>query len=548
MRSREFGVIRKIIGMCVVSAVCVLRAGFVNAHTMGDRVGGTSNGMHYNSGGREDVITIASLPRPVLDEHPGWIKLYERTWELAANNIHKGTEENGFVEKYMDENFGDGINQWDLCFVMMFGKYGNGQFPGILTMENFYMRQHENGFITRTIQESTGRDKQSEKSGASINPPLYSWAEWENYLISGDAGRFTKKIVSQSRPNKGDEIGPNITKTIFERLCDYYHWIKKTRRNGLLYWQSNMGSGLDNSPAYAYPQASRQYWTICLSSQQAQNAWYLAKIAGVVGDTEKKEFFAKEHRDLANEINRNLWNADDRIYYNKDSETVWRKVKYICAFWPMIGHVPDQEQVDGLVEHLENPKEFMRPVPVPTLSADDPDYANGSGYWRGAVWAPTNYQLIKGLEAYGRYALAKLISEKYIEALYQEYLVSNTVWENYNAERPYGCCKKDFTGWTGVGPIALLIESVIGIHLDAQENKVLWVLSCRERNGIENLHFNKGVINTMICAARDSAEAPAEITIDTKKEFVLTCIIGGKEYKKEIKKGSNTYKFGEKAE
>ena len=38
---------------------------------------------------------------------------------------------------------------------------------------------------------------------------------------------------------------------------------------------------------------------------------------------------------------------------------------------------------------------------MPALAADEPGYTPDGQYWNGAVWAPTNYMVVKGLQDYG---------------------------------------------------------------------------------------------------------------------------------------------------
>jgi len=51
-------------------------------------------------------------------------------------------------------------------------------------------------------------------------------------------------------------------------------------------------------------------------------------------------------------------------------------------------------------------QEFNRLHRVPSLSADHPEYDPKGSYWRGGVWAPTNYMILRGLTSLGYHALA----------------------------------------------------------------------------------------------------------------------------------------------
>ena len=67
-----------------------------------------------------------------------------------------------------------------------FARYGHQAYPFITSLDNVYARQHENGYICR----ESDRENREVSSGYPVNPPLMSWAEWENYQITGDKDRF----------------------------------------------------------------------------------------------------------------------------------------------------------------------------------------------------------------------------------------------------------------------------------------------------------------------------------------------------------------------
>jgi hypothetical protein len=49
--------------------------------------------------------------------------------------------------------------------------------------------------------------------------------------------------------------------------------------------------------------------------------------------------------------------------------------------------------------------------------------------------------------------------------------------------------RPDFVGWSGCGPIELLIENIIGLRTDGTNNSLTWHLTRIDKHGIENLKF-----------------------------------------------------------
>jgi hypothetical protein len=122
----------------------------------------------------------SELPGIILEDHREWVDLYWVAWEIARAKIQTGTPENEFVEAYMDEGFSKNIYQWDTIFMTLFGRYSNGEFPSIVSLENFYRKQHDNGYICREIRESDGTDFIYRTLNDTVNPPLFAWAEWQH--------------------------------------------------------------------------------------------------------------------------------------------------------------------------------------------------------------------------------------------------------------------------------------------------------------------------------------------------------------------------------
>lgn len=452
------------------------------------------------------------LPHPILPTHPQWVDLYWRAWEIARGKIKRGTPENGFVEAFMDEAFSDQIFQWDTCFMAIFARYGQGIFPGIVSLDNFYRKQHPDGFICRKIHEADGRDAFGQDSDQAINPPLFAWAEKEHYEFTGDSSRFPRVL-------------PILTR--------YYQWVKAHRRrqNGL-YWTSNLGSGMDNSPRDGHA------W-VDLSAQQALAARCLADIAATLGEEAVAAEYRAEYQELTHLINDLTWDEGERFYYDLYPDGSRSRVKTVAAFWPLLAGIADDQQAEGLVAHLTDPAEFWRPHLIPTLAADHPAYDPQGGYWLGSVWAPTNYAIIKGLEQYGYTELARQAAENHLANMAAVYRDTGTIWENYapEASAPGNRAKPDFVGWSGLGPIALLIEIILGLRVHAPSNTLRWRLRPREEHGIRGLRFGD---NTVDLVARPG-EGTVTIQVAAERRFTLELDTELGSFVQEVPPGTHGY-------
>ncbi|MDR1809416.1 MAG: T9SS type A sorting domain-containing protein, partial [Prevotella sp.] len=202
-----------------------------------------------------------------------------------------------------------------------------------------------------------------------------------------------------------------------------------------------------------------------------------------------------------------------------------------------------------------------RPIPFPTLAKSHSEFVETGGYWLGAVWAPTNYATIKGLQRVGADEFAKEASEKYIEGLYQVYLTTGTLWENYASEiingnfkqgtneaNPPADCRKDFVGWTGLAPISILIENVLGFRLNGADKVLTYDLRRTDRHGIENLRMAD--ITTSIIAddrTGENASNPVHITVTADKPYTLKVIFEGEEHVYNIVAGTQVIEIQPKS-
>ena len=435
----------------------------------------------------------ALLPQPILPTHPEWVELYWKAWKLAVRNIRHGTAESGFAEAYLDDAFSENIFQWDTCFIVQYARYGSHCLPVLPALDNFYRKQEPDGYICREYRGCNGAALWSKGSGDAINPPLFAWAEMGYYEISGNTDRLR------------DVLPP---------LTAYYRWLATHHRNpNGLYWTSAMGSGMDNSPRFA------ANW-VDLSAQQALNALCLARIAEAVGSHQAVADFRQEHAALAERINELMWDEVAGYYWDLDSVGEPVPAKTIAPFWTLLAEVAPPDRARRLVEHLTDPGEFWRPHVFPTLSADHPSYSPEGNYWRGSAWPATNYAVITGLSRNGHTALARQAAEITLAQMATVFGETGTIWENYSPEHPApgNPSKSDFVGFSGVTPIALLIEQILGIQVDALANTIHWRLHPVATQGLENLRFGD---NTVSLLAREGNGDAIDLEVTTQRQFTL---------------------------
>jgi hypothetical protein len=439
------------------------------------------------------------LPEPFWDGHPSVIACYVKAWKLAFAHLRRPEPASGFVARFIDPAFNDCIFLWDSAFMTLFGRYGARAFPFARTLDNFYAKQHPDGFICREIGRVLGDDRFERFDPSSTGPNVLAWAEWEHYNNFGDRDRLER---------------------VFPVLRGYHQWLRayRTWKDGS-YWSTGWSSGMDNQPrppggTYGSPlhYPGRMTW-VDATLQQILSARLLVRIGRALEDEGAVTDMRDEGEQLTRFVNERLWSPADRFYCDRFDDGRLGRVKSVGAYWALLAGIVPPARLGPFLAHLENPQAFDRPHRVPSLSADHPDYDPRGGYWRGAVWAPTTYMVLRGLTAVGRDTLAHDIAQNHLANVVSVFEKTGTVHENYAPEsaNPGSPSKPDFVGWTGLPPIAVLLEYVFGLRADAAARRLVWDVRLTEEHGVRRYPFGGDAWLELRCAARRAATDPPRI-------------------------------------
>ncbi len=466
------------------------------------------------------------LPNPIWQGHDKEIEMYWKAWQIAIGNIRQPDEGSGFVASYLDVAYNGNIFMWDASFMMMFARYGYRFFPFQNTLDNFYAKQHPDGFICREIK-ADGADCFERYDPVSTGPNLLPWAEIQYYKQYGDTDRLSK---------------------IFPALCAYNKWLRLNRTwpNGT-YWSSGWGTGMDNMPrvqsqySMIFSHGHMVWLDACLQQILVDNI--LLEIGFYLERWQEIEDLEDEIKMLTKYIQDNMWDENTGFLYDQYADGSLSTTKGIMAYWALQTDVLKKPQLDRLVQELNNPKTFNRPHRVPSLSADNPKYNAKGRYWQGGVWPGTNYMVITGLDKKDYRKEAHDIAVNHYNNIFEVYKNTGTFWEYYSpesAEQGF-MARKDFVGWTGLPPIAVFIEYILGIRSDFSTNSVVWDVNQLEAHGIERYPFGPEGLVSFKVNKRSSADETPIITVDSTIAFDMTVYWGKDKSKKvSIKEGKQT--------
>ena len=425
----------------------------------------------------KEVLTN-SVERVLVDytRDPDFVQRYsDAAVEIAKRKINQITKGGRPPRLATGGAFG-GYFLWDSAFCVLWARHLASDFPVVETLDNFYRFAEPDGYIGRQF-DAKGKPVWDPKSTLGFAPPLLSWAELEYAKTAG---------VNMER-----------LKRAYPSLVKHHRAIARFRRPDGLYYSDSYGCGMDELPRYprgmkadeilasgvVFSEESvqehyankdklrktllskfrtklswnRQAGWIDTSSQVALDCWCLAQMAEMLGLKDEVKAWKDEHQKLAETINKLCW--DEQLgfycdYYEKG--TIPRC--HAGGFWVLIAHVATPERAARIAEAFQDPNRFGRPIPLPCLPKNDPNYKPEGGYWCGGVWPPTNYVAIRGLIEYGYRDLAESIAKKWYNANARLWVNYGTVFENVSPEQ---CEKKrkqsqrDFCGWGALAPIAL---------------------------------------------------------------------------------------------
>lgn len=461
------------------------------------------------------------LPKPIWNSRPDVLKCYWRTWEIAFSNLKSINAENGFVSPYIDPAFNGDIFMWDCSYMTMYGKYARSAFNFQNTLNNFYAKQHPDGFICREIRESDGTDVFERFDPSSTGPNIMPWAEWEYFKNFNDIDRL---------------------KSVFPVLLAYFDWYStyRTWPDGT-YYSSGWGCGMDNQqrvPESFNAEFSHGFLSwIDISFQEVYAADILIEMAKVLGRENDVAHVIHQQARLSDHINKHMWNPTEKYYFDRYRTGELSTTKSIASYWGLLAGSMPNDRINAMVCHLEDTLMFARKHRVPTLSADDPNFDPSGGYWNGAVWASTTYMVLRGLTKNGFDSLAHQIAFNHLSNVVEVFNQTNTLWENYSPDIVQGNNHSDFVGWTGLVPISVLFEYVFGIRPDVQKNELCIDVNLTDEYGVKQYPYGLNGSIDILCKKRNDPKEKPSLSITTNEPFKLIVKWQGGQLEKNIKTG-----------
>ncbi len=436
-----------------------------------------------------------------------FVDIYDRTWSLIQDFWHKGTDKNGLQPRYFNYPDSKNISQFEACLSTFFLVYSNRIYPATPLLDNFYSRQENDGAIYGEYRESDGRPARSKQHPKTVQPPLFSWAEFNLYHKIGNKKRLR-------------EVVPVLEK--------YFSWLESTFKNETgLYVVPLSATRMDNAPR------ENAHYLVDFNAQQAINALYISAIGDILNDKELSFRYKRQYFSLKTRINSQMWDEERGIYCDLDEKGKQLPTKTIAAFWTLLGEIPNEDKANRLINHLKDPKSFGTENPFPTVAADEPSFDEEGKGCRGSVYPPFTFMVIKGLEKYGHYDLARECSIRHLyfmlDSLHPEGKEKGSLYEAYQPNKDGPAKWPEKRGWprplylpyAALSSITLVIENVIGLYISLPRKTVDWIVPTMEIMGIEDLSLKRNMITIL----SNKSGRGWEIRLESEKLYYFTISI-----------------------
>lgn len=435
-----------------------------------------------------------------------FVDIYDKTWTWLTNywidpKTVEISSDGYFIYPQDDKNI---IDQFESIFSSFFLVYSNRNYPANQNLDYFYSKQEDNGAIRWKYDIKTGTPIEDSSNPQGVGIPLFAWAEFNLYHKSANKRRVK-------------EIMPILQK--------YMTWIDETFKqpNGL-YSAPVEASTMYNSPR------KDCFYPVDFNSAMAINCAHMSALGDILNDKELSFQYKRAYFSLKTRINSLMWDSETSFYHDLDKNEEKLPQKTIAGFWPLLAEVPNADKADALVAHLSNPNTFGTDHPFPSLSVDSPDFdENGEGF-RGSVYPAFNFMVIKGLEKYQHYNLARECAIRHLYFILEGLQpVDGKKGDMYEAYRP---CKEGFATMegnesfprkkylhtVGLSTVALMIENVIGLSISLPRKTVDWIIPNLEIMGIEKLSLKRNLITIL----SNKSSRGWEIQMESEKLYYFT--------------------------
>jgi len=449
-----------------------------------------------------------------------FVDIYDRTWAWIADCWTNGGSKTKISKirffYYPARKTLDFLEQILSSFFLV---YSNRIYPASNGLDALYTLQEPDGAIRSAYDIETGAPIFPEDNPLGVTLPLLSWAEFNLY----------HKTANKKR-----------VKEIMPILSNYYRWLEANFKmpNGLFSTPLS-STGMINSPR------SEARYFIDFNATMAMNALYLSALGDILNDKDASFQYKRDYFSIKTRINSKMWNPEDGFYYDLDENEIQVRTKTLGTYWLLLAEIPNEERAEKLIAKLKDPSCFGTDNPFPSLSVDHPAFDKKGQGFRGSVFPWLTFMVIKGLEKYYFYELARNSAIRHLyyilDSMHNSDQEANkrsnhpTVWSAYQPMNEGKAIWEGHPDWplpnhfpsNGLSTVTLIIENIIGLYISLPRKTVDWIIPNLEVMGIENLSLKRNMITIL----SSKSGRGWEIHMESEKLYYFTINVLGKKKK-----------------
>ncbi|MDR3277063.1 MAG: hypothetical protein LBT11_07665 [Treponema sp.] len=443
-----------------------------------------------------------------------FVDIYDKTWAWIQDCWNTGSDKSVTPGKFFSYPGNPVITQADAAYSSFFLVYSNRIYQAPPSLDIFYGHQEPSGAIRGAYNIETGLPEIAPDNPEGLALPLFAWVEFNLYHKSANKKRVKEVIPILNRYMDWIDAGFKQPNGLYEVPLSATSLPGEYRRRA------------------AYP--------VDFNTAMAINALYMSALADIMNDKEISFQFKKRYFSLKTRINNLMWDPDDGFYYDIDEDEKRIPVKTLAGYWPLLAEIPNGDKAERIIEKLEDPGIFGTPHPFPSLAASEPGFREDGGGYSGSVFPQLNFMVIKGLEKYQRWDLARECAIRHLYFILDSMSPDGNhhkgnLWEAYlplkegpaQWEGHPDFPRSQYLTGVALSTISVAIENVIGLCISLPKKTVDWIIPNLEIMGIENLSLKKNLITIL----SNKSGRGWEIHMESEKLYYFKINILGKKKK-----------------
>jgi neutral trehalase len=443
-----------------------------------------------------------------------FVDIYDKTWAWIQDCWNTGSEGSAIEGKFFSYPGSPVIQQADAVYSSFFLVYSNRIYQAHPTLDIFYNRQEPSGAIRSAYNIETGLPEITQDNPEGLGLPLFAWAEFNLYHKTANKKRI---------------------KDVLPILDKYIAWIDTVfRRPNGLYAVPLAATGME------CPSREQALYPVDFNAVMAINVLYMSALADILNDKDSSFKYKKQYFSLKTRINNLMWDNDAGFYCDIGWDEQRLPVKTIAGYWPLLAEIPNDDKAERIIDKLSDPKFFGSPHPFPSMAVSEAAFDENGGGFSGSVFPHLTFMVVKGLERYQRWDLARECATRHLYFILDSMSPDNNrhkgnLWEAYlplkegPAQWPDhpGFPRSQYLTYDALSTICLTIENIVGLVISLPRKTVDWIIPNLEIMGVENLSLKKNLITIL----SNKSGRGWEIHMESEKLYYFTINILGKKKK-----------------